>query len=134
MEVFYFYLIAGIALIALELATTTFYLLVIGIASVIAGIVAFFIAGWFIPTTAVGLLSVIGCFIVAVYKKKSNNDGKMLVNHIGQSVEVVEIHPHNLRVFYSGTHWDARTTNIAEIKIGDKLKITKFSNNELEVE
>ena len=134
MTSFYFYLIAGIVLIALELVTTTFYLLVIGIAAIIAAICAFFSVGWIIPTLSAGFLSVIGCFIVSGYRRKANNDGIMMVSHLGQSVEVTEVNPYGLRVLYSGSHWNAITRDATDIKVGDKLKIVKFSNSELEVE
>ena len=133
MASFYFYLVVGIALIALELATTTFYLLVIGIAAVIAAIVAFFTQGWIFPTISAGILSVIACFIVSGRRSKSNNNGVMLITHLGQSVEVTEVRKDNLRVLYSGSHWNARCKNITDVKVGDKLVITKFSNTELEV-
>ena len=134
MSSFYFYLFAGIVLIALELVTTTFYLLVIGIASVVAAVCAFFSGGWIVPTLSVGFLSVIGCFIVAGYRRKTNNNGIMMVSHLGQSVEVTEVNQYGLRVMYSGSHWNATTPRVAGIKVGDKLKIVKFSNSELEVE
>ncbi len=134
MTSYYFYLIAGIVLIALELTTTTFYLLVIGLASIIAGVLAFFLPGWTIPTLIAGILSVIGCVFVSAYRRKTSNNGTMLVRHIGQSVEVTEVHAHNLRVLYSGSYWNANSKNIANIQVGDKLIISKFSNNEFEVE
>ena len=130
MAAVYFYLIAGIALIALELATTTFYLLVIGLASVIAGILAFFLDGWVLPTVCAGFLAVVGCFVVSAYRRQTRNNGKMLVNHLGQSVEVIELTP--LLVLYSGSYWNATTK--FSVKVGDKLHIIKFSNTELEVE
>ena len=126
----HFYLIAGIALIALELATTTFYLLVIGLASVIAGVLALFLTGWLLPTVCAGFLSIAGCFVVSAYRRQTRNNGKMLVSHLGQSVEVIQITP--LLVLYSGSYWSATTK--VPVKIGDKLHIIKFSNTELEIE
>jgi membrane protein implicated in regulation of membrane protease activity len=59
----------------------------------------------------------------------------MSVEHIGQIVEVVEVQNGMIRVLYSGSYWNARlkgdTTYLPQI--GDKLKITKFSSSELEV-
>ena len=59
----------------------------------------------------------------------------MSVEHIGQIVEVVEVQNGMIRVLYSGSSWNARlkgdTTYLPQI--GDKLKITKFSSSELEV-
>lgn len=130
---FYFYLLVGIAIIALELATATFYLLVIGISCVIASFSALILHDWTIPTISAGALSVIGCFFISHYKPKSTTKGGMLVKHIGQSVKVVEISANHIRVLYSGTYWDAKTQNPEQVRIGDRLVITKFSNHELEI-
>jgi membrane protein implicated in regulation of membrane protease activity len=124
---FYFYLLAGIALIALELATATFYLLVIGTSCVIASFSAFILHDWMIPTVSAGV------FFISRYKSKNVTKGGMLVKHIGQSVEVVEINANSIRVLYSGTYWDAKTQDPEPVKIGDRLIITKFSNHELEI-
>jgi len=78
-------------------------------------------------------LSGIGCFLIFKLKRK-NNQGGMIVDHIGQEAEVVEVHPNHIRVLYSGTHWDAKANNNTHIKVGDMVRITKFSNHELEVE
>lgn len=130
---FYLYLFVGIILVALELATATFYLLIIGLSCIIASVSAFIFHDWIMPSLLAGGLSVIGCFIINRYKFKSNIKSGMLVNHIGQSVEVVEVSMNNIRVLYSGTYWDAITQNPELIKIGDRLIITKFSNHKLEI-
>ena len=130
---FYSYLIVGLVLIALELVSATFYLLVIGVACLLASISALILHDWIVPTLCAGLLSIVGCLLVYKYKGKNKNDGKMLVSHLGQLVEVIEIHTKHIRVLYSGTYWDATTSDISKVKLGDKLKIIKFSNSMLEV-
>lgn len=131
---FYFYLIVGILLVALEIVTTTFYLLVIGIASIVASLTALILHDWTIPTVSAGVLAVGGCLLLNRYKNKKDPNGNMLVNHIGQEVEVVEVNTNSLLVLYSGTYWTAKTASLDQIKVGDQLYITKFSNYELEVE
>lgn len=101
MYIFYIYLVIGIVLIALELASTTFYLLIIGVACILGSISALFISGWHVPTLFVGLLSVLGCRLVQL-KKAKKVAGSMIVNHLGQEVEVIEVNGVNLRVLYSG--------------------------------
>lgn len=136
MSAFHAYLIAGIVLIALELATSTFYLLLIGVAFILASMIALRFAGWAIPTFTAGMLSIIACILVKSYRNKINKRGRMLVSHIGQEVEVVEILTNRLRVSYSGSYWDATVKHkpIAEVKVGDRLKIIHFTNNNLEVD
>lgn len=131
---FYFYLFIGLALVALELVTTTFYLLLIGIACVIASFSALILHDWFIPTFCAGILSLVGCYLLSKHKGKKQTV-QMLVTHLGQSVEVVECDEHGkLLVLYSGTYWQARAKNLTSIKVGDRLIISKFSNHELELE
>lgn len=131
--IFYFYLIVGIALISLELMTTTFYLLLIGISCLVASIGAVVIAGWFVPTFIAGFLSIVSCVALRT-RHVGKHDGKLIVNHIGQEVEVIEVDGIHLKVFYSGTYWDAVSTHVEAINKGDKLKIVKFTNHQLNVE
>jgi Membrane protein implicated in regulation of membrane protease activity len=67
---FYFYLFAGLALIALELLTTTFYLLLIGIACLIASLSALILHDWLIPTLSAGILSLVSCYLLSKHKGK----------------------------------------------------------------
>ncbi len=51
-------------------------------------------------------------------------------------MEILEINKEQLRVFYSGTYWDAKLLkrDINTIKQGDKLKIVKVHGNILEID
>lgn len=133
MMIFYLYLVVGITLIILEMVTTTFYLLIIGLSFIIGSLSALFTVGWIIPTILIGLLSILGC-IMLKSKSKYKQRGGLVVNHIGQTVEVVELEGARFRVLYSGSYWDAVAKNPHAIKKGDILTITKFSNHLLEVE
>lgn len=135
MSAFYFYLISGVLLIALEIATTTFYLLVIGIAFIVAGGIDLAYHSLMIATVCAGLLSIVGCFLVYLYKPKNRNSGKLLINHIGQEVEVIEVLPTFIKVRYSGSFWNAvvKDKDLNKINVGDRMIICKFNNNELEV-
>lgn len=135
MSAFYSYLVVGIALIALEIATTTFYLLIIGIACILGSFIAFFMGSWLIPTIVVGILSIIGCFLVKAYKHQGSNDDTMLVDHTGQEVVVIEVLPTHVKVLYSGSYWDAvvKDVPLSQIKVGDYLKIKQFGHNKFEV-
>lgn len=131
--IFYFYLVVGITLIALELITTTFYLLLIGLSCLIASLGAVVISGWFVPTFIAGFLSIVSCVALRM-RHVGKHDGQLIVNHIGQEVEVIEVDGIHLKVFYSGTYWDALSTRTESINKGDKLKIVKFTNHQLNVE
>ncbi|MFN8771286.1 MAG: NfeD family protein [Neisseriaceae bacterium] len=134
MSSFYFFLIFGTILIILEIVTTTFYLLVIGIAFILASLFALAFDNWLSITILAGIFSIIGTLMIKHYKHR--RQGKMLIEHVGQAVEVVEITKNNIRVLYSGSYWNAhlKTFTNRKLHVGDKLIITKFSHNNLEID
>ncbi len=136
MQVFYFYLISGILLIVSEAIFNTFYLLIIGVIFILASLLALLINNWIIITLVCAIMSIIACSLIKIYKKKNKNSETKIAEHVGHTVEVIEIANDKLRVQYSGSYWDARlkSKNLADIKIGDILTITKYHNNEFEVE
>ena len=136
MELFYFYVIAGVALIALELHLTTFYLLIIGIVFIFSGLLSLVINNWLIISLISGIFSIAGGIFINLYKFKHKAVVKTVVQHIGHQVEVVEILSSSVRIKYSGSYWNAKLAkkNISEIKVGDILMITKYHNNEFEID
>jgi membrane protein implicated in regulation of membrane protease activity len=136
MQIFYFYLIIGIIFIALDIVSTTFYLFVIGAAFILSSLLALAINNWLIITLFWGVLSIIGCILIRIYKKRLNNSKPSVISHIGQQVEVIEILDNKLRVAYSGSYWNAKLAkkDITNIKVGDTLTIIKYNNNELELD
>jgi membrane protein implicated in regulation of membrane protease activity len=123
-------------LIISEAVFNTFYLLIIGIAFVLASLLALLIHSWVIITISATILSIIACILIRSYKQKQRSFEPKIAEHIGHMVEVVEIHNNHLRVQYSGSYWDAKlkTKNINDIKVGDILTITKYQNNEFELD
>jgi|SRR6185437_6257676 len=136
MQVFYFYLIGGIVLIVSEALFNTFYLLVIGVVFILASLLALLVNNWIMITIVSTILSIIACGLIKIYKKRNKDYEPKIAEHIGHTVEVVEIANDKLRVQYSGSYWDARlkNKNIKDIEIGDILTITKYHNNEFEVD
>lgn len=137
MQIFYFYLIFGILLVMLELISGTFYLFVIGISSILGSIIAIILPSWLIVTTTIIILSLLSCIIVRNYKNELVSKNNSIINNIGKEVEVLEINAQQIKVAYSGSYWNAKLKNkdqIGQIAVGTKLKITKFNNNELEVD
>jgi membrane protein implicated in regulation of membrane protease activity len=132
MHIFYFFLFIGLALIAAEVAITTFYLLVIGVIFIIAGLISLIIPSWVMVSIITVVLSVLGCLWVNRYKARHKDQAVVMIQHVGHSVEVIEIGNNKLRIKYSGSYWDAKLMHkdISEIKVGDILKIAKYHNNE----
>lgn len=133
MTEFYIFLIIGFIFLVGEITTGTFYLLVIAVASIIAAIFALFFKSILIPILASVILSIIGCVIVNK-KLKRNLHNNMVVEHIGQMAEVVEVFDNKIKVLYSGSYWNAVINTHEELKVGDNVKIVKFSNSLLTVE
>ena len=135
MNSFYFYLISGLILIGLEIIFNTFYLLVIGLVFVLSGILALVTDNHILIISVSVGLSILACILIKTYKQRHKSYNSAIASHLGKSVEVVEIYPDRLRVRYSGTYWDARPVDkdINTIKVGDKLIITHYHNNQFEV-
>ncbi len=132
MSIFILFLLIGVILIIFELVSTSLYLLIIGISFILASFLSFLNAGIYSSALFAGIISIIGCLMIYRYKKPRRSN-QMIVNHIGQEVKVTAINNNNLQVLYSGTYWQAKTEHLDKIKVGDTLKIIKFTNYELTV-
>ena len=108
MGTYWMWWIAAAALIAAELLTGTFYLLVVGVAVACGGIVAWL--GWSAPYQwlAAGILGVIGVMILEWWKRGRGATPPQPALDVGQMVKVQSWGPgHTARVSYRGSTWDA---------------------------
>jgi membrane protein implicated in regulation of membrane protease activity len=109
MSAYWIWWIAAAALVAAELLTGTFYLLVIGIALAFGGVAAWFDAGvpaqWLIASA----LGVLGTVILQRWKRDLARRTPALPGlDIGQMVQVQSWGPDGTaRVAYRGSTWDA---------------------------
>ena len=135
-QTFYFYIITGVALIGLEILLGTFYLCVIGVIFILSALLALVISNELIIGLISFGLSLIACYLLKYSKSQRSTTPRSMVQHVGQQVEVAEISAERLRVKYSGSYWDAKLAqkNRAEIKVGDILTITRYQNNEYEID
>lgn len=134
MSLFSIFLIIGIVLLVGELLTGTFYLLVIGMASSMASVSSIYFSSPFVPILASAILSIIGCVLVYKYVRKPNKNNDMVIKHVGQIAEVMEVSKNEIRVLYSGSYWNATLRSRDTIEVGDTVKIVEFSNNMLVVD
>jgi membrane protein implicated in regulation of membrane protease activity len=108
MALHYFWWIAAAILVGVEMMTGTFYLLVVALACVAGGLVAFagFDAGWQWGVAAV--IEVIGTLAINQWKKKYAALPKLSNSlDVGQRVSVLEWRDDDTaRVSYRGTQWD----------------------------
>ena len=109
MALHYLWWIAAAILVGVEMMTGTFYLLIVALACVAGGLVAYtgFDASWQWGVAAV--IEVIGTAAVVLWKKKFATQPRLSNNlDVGQRVSVLEWRDNDTaRVSYRGTQWDA---------------------------
>ena len=100
--------IMAAVLVGVELATGTFYLLAVGAAFVIGGLVAWLgFEGW-VQFAVATVASVAGVLAAHRWRKSRAQTPQMPGLDIGQTVKVVEWRDDGTaRVQYRGSHWDA---------------------------
>jgi membrane protein implicated in regulation of membrane protease activity len=95
-------------LVGVELVTGTFYLLAVGAAFVIGGLVAWLgFEGW-VQLAVASVASVAGVVVAHRWRKSRAQTPQMPGLDIGQTVKVIEWRENGTaRVQYRGSYWDA---------------------------
>ncbi len=130
MAAYLLWAIAGFVLIIAELVTGTFYLLVLGVAALLAALVAFVGGDIWVQAMIAAAASVFGVYLVNRWRASHPKDAQSSNDlNIGQSV-VVESWTDEAsgmaRVKYRGTTWDAKVD--APAKLNDVLYIHSHEN------
>lgn len=100
--------ILGFALIIGEMATGTFYLLILGASALLTGCVAWFGIGEELQWLVASVIAVLGSIGINRYRAKHPQTSNPTQNlDIGQRVTLVSQHEGQLRVRYRGTEWQA---------------------------
>jgi membrane protein implicated in regulation of membrane protease activity len=108
MEPYVYWFLLAFGLLALEMATGTFYMLIVSIALGLAGIGGLLGLNLPLQITLSAVASIIGTVILR--RMKGMRTGKMISQSldIGQSVRVISwLEDGIARVHYRGTEWDA---------------------------
>jgi membrane protein implicated in regulation of membrane protease activity len=131
------WLIAGLALIVIEVMSGTFYLLVLGIAAFAGAIAAYLGAGALVQVGCVGVLAAIGLF--AVHRWHQSRPATRPQDRsldVGQVVTLESLPDHNskrVRVKYRGASWDAQLVGDSDIQLNDTLYICGIDGSQLQV-
>jgi membrane protein implicated in regulation of membrane protease activity len=129
------WLIGGIALIVAELASGTFYLLVLGVAAFVAAAVAWFGGGFLLQVVAAGVLALGGVFWIRSRKSAlATPDMKPL--DLGQPVTLqswVNQADRLARVKYRDALWDAIVEGDFRGEAGEVFYITAVDGNTLRI-
>lgn len=108
MEIYSYWFLLALLLLGLEMATGTFYLLMLSIAMAAGGVAAMLALNmvWQLVLCALAVIS--GTFILRRWKKGQVNEVAGSSLDVGQPVEVLTWHENgSVRVVYRGAEWDA---------------------------
>ena len=131
------WLIAGLALIIIEVTMGTFYLLVLGIAAFAGALAAYFGAGALAQVACAGILAAIGLFAVQRWHRSRHVDEQRDRSlDLGQVVTLeswLDLNSKRVRVKYRGTTWDAQLVGDANVQLNDSLYICATQGSQLQV-
>ena len=135
METYLWWSVAGIALIIAELITGTFYLLVIGIAALAGGAVAFYGFSFWVQAEVAAVVAIAGVIVVTRYRKVQKASPSVGLD-VGQSVVLdswISEKDRLARVRYRNTLWDAELLDAQGAEAGRVLYIRRVDGNTLHV-
>lgn len=131
------WLIAGLALIIIEVTMGTFYLLVLGIAAFAGALAAYFGAGALAQVACAGIVAAIGLFAVQRWHRSRPVDEQRDRSlDLGQVVTLeswLDLKSKRVRVKYRGTVWDAQLVGDADVQLNDSLYICATQGSQLQV-
>jgi membrane protein implicated in regulation of membrane protease activity len=130
------WLVAGLALVIIELMTGTFYLLIFGVAALLAAAAAWAGASFALQAAVAAILAVVGSFIVRQRRLALQGTGDVASMDVGQAVVFeswVDEPGRIARVRYRGAPWEAQVAAGASPAEGATLTITATRGNRLMV-
>ncbi len=108
MEIYVYWFLLAFTLFGLEMMTGTFYLLVIGIAMAVGGVVALLGGGIAVQLTLGAITGVTGTILLRRWKSNQAGSAPSVDLDVGQAVKVLKWNDDgSARVFYRGAEWDA---------------------------
>ena len=138
MEAYVFWFVLAAVFLAVEVATGTFYFLVLSVAAVIGGLLAMSGLGIALQYAIPAVLAVAGTMLVRQMKKSQRAVPDMSLD-AGQPVKVVAWNADgSARVQYRGAEWDAEPESTGmphegahyiKAMLGNKLIITQHKPN-----
>ncbi len=131
------WLLLGLALIAVEMLTGTFYLLILGIAAGIGALAAYLGLPFFTQALGAAIAAVAGGIMVRRYHGAANaSSPKNSANDIGELVVLeswISETQRRARVRYRGTTWDAEILGNDQVAIGAQLYVVAVEGSRLKV-
>jgi len=134
-ETYWMWVIAGIGLIVAELMSGTFYLLVLGVAALVAGAAAWLGGSFLVQVVVAGAIAVAGVFWIRS-RKHALATPDMAPLDVGQPVTLqswVSQPDRVARVMYRDALWDAVIEGEARGEAGEVFYITRVDGSTLRV-
>ena len=135
MDTYLIWLIAGLLLIIVELVTGTFYLLVLGVAALAGGTVAYVGQPFSVQAMVASVLAVAGVLWVNRFRRASKSV-KMPSLDVGQATTFDRWRDRangQARVKYRDALWDATVAGEVQGEPGETLYVTAIDGNTLKV-
>ncbi len=131
MQSWYLWWILAAVLVGIELTMGSFYLLVFGLAAVVAGLAAWLGATLAVQLLVAALIAVSGTLALRRWKRSNRNfDSATQMMDIGQSVKMESWSDGHGQVQYRGAVWDAEAES-AEVDATRPLMIRAVKGNTL---
>ncbi len=135
MDPYLIWVIAGIALVIAELASGTFYLLVIAVAAFAGAGMAYFQQSFWLAAVVAAAVAAGGVIAVNRYRTPRAAGGSASLD-VGQTVVFeswVSEGERMARVRYRNSNWDARVIDTGALETGHVLHIRSVQGNTLQV-
>ena len=131
------WLLLGLAQIAVDMLTGTFYLLILGIAAGIGALAAYLGLPFFSQALGAAIAAVAGGILVRRYHDVANaSSPKNNANDIGELVVLeswISETQRHARVRYRGTTWDAEILGNDQVAAGAQLYVVAVEGSRLKV-
>lgn len=130
------WLVAGFALVIVELMTGTFYLLIFGVAALLAAGAAWAGAPFAVQAVVAAVVSLVGSYVVRQRRGALQGTGDTTPMDVGQSVVFeawVDQAGRVATVRYRGAPWEALVDGATTPAAGAMLTITAMRGNRLVV-
>ncbi len=114
MAIYIYWFLLAFVLLGVEMATGTFYMLVVAIGMLVGGLAAWLQASVAMQLTLCAITVIAGSFILRRWKSTQVKEVASASLDIGQPVRVIKWNDNGTaRVFYRGAEWDAETESAA---------------------
>lgn len=135
MQSFLVWAIIGFALVIAEVASGTFYILVLGLTAFVAAAVAWFGASFAVQVIVAVTFGLLGCILVSWLRRRAAVPVMRGLDE-GQIVKLdawVSRIDRLVKVRYRDTMWDARIVDGGDGEVGDVFYIVAMRGNNLEI-